>query len=129
MIDSFLIDPLIISAKLFHFQIVNILCGSKSGMCDINAWVPVNYECITGPNSRKIVNGIAVANNVPVESLNDFPLGLYCVSPEAGVEIDYEVDQPIKTFQAKLLTDENDKIVDLILDGNAITILKKNYAL
>ena len=98
-------------------------------MCDINAWVPVNYECITGPNSRKIVNGIAVANNVPVESLNDFPLGLYCVFPEVGAEIDYEVDQPIKTFQAKLLTDENDRIVDLTLDGNAITILKKNYAL
>ena len=69
-----------------------------------------------------------MANNVPVESLDSFPIALYCVSPEAGVEIDYEVDQPIKTFQARVLSDDSDKIVSLTLDENTISILKRDYA-
>ncbi len=104
-------------------QNLNILCSM--GMCDVIVWTSINYECITGPTSRFIVNGIAVAKAVPMDSLGGFDVDLYCVSPEAGVEIDYEVDDPIKTFYAEILTDDNGAVVGLTLDDNTIPILKK----
>ena len=105
-------------------QNLHIQCSSM-GSCNIIVWTAINYECITGPTSRFIINGIAVAKGVSVDSLGSFNVDLYCVSPEAGVEIDYETDQPKKTFQAEILTNDNGAVVGLILDDDSIPMLKK----
>ena len=112
-------------ARLYDGGNQNLHIQCSMGMCDVIVWTSINYECITGPTSRFIVNGIAVAKAVPMDSLGDFSVDLYCVSPEAGVEIDYEVDDPIKTFHAEILTDDNGAVVGLTLDDNTIPILKQ----
>ncbi len=77
-------------------QKLHIQC-SVEGSCDIIVWAGINYECITGPDSRFVFNGIAVAKGVSVDSLDSFYADLYCTPPEAGVEIDY-TEAPDKTF-------------------------------
>ncbi len=109
-------------------QNLNILCTPVEDdvdECDIIIWTAINYECITGPTSRFIINGIALAKGVPRDGFEDgFYIDLYCVPPEAGVEIDYESDIPVKSFHAEILTDDNGKVVSLVLDADTIPILK-----
>jgi len=108
-------------------QRVNILCTpvvDDVDECDIIVWTAINYECIQDDTSRFIINGIAVAKGEPRDALDGFYIDLYCVSPEAGVEIDYEADIPVRSFHAEILTDDNGKVVSLSLDADTIPILK-----
>jgi len=80
-------------------QTVSIFC--EDGLCDITVEDFVFTTCIliTGSN---YFGGVAIARDVPENSLDNFDLNLYCLA-EGQLEIDVDVDTPLTTLRGDLI--------------------------
>ena len=95
------------------------------GLCEVILLTVITRECIIGPSSRSIFNGIYFNRSVPEDSLDDFDIDLYCTPPGAGEQIDYETQDPEKTINAAIVQDNSrEGIAYLTMDDIEYQVLR-----
>lgn len=101
---------------------IRMLC--QNGMCEVIIWSSIHPSCIGPSGGRAFLNGVAFNSAVPEESLEDFEIGLFCVPPGDGAEIDYETQNPITTLKASITSGDQSGTVHLIEDDVVYDLYK-----
>ena len=82
-------------------QAVNIFCDDKTNLCDIGLF-DGSFSTCKALNGLEFFGGVAVANGVPRNSLNDFNISLYCLQDG---ELKVDINDPNRAADAQLIGD------------------------
>ena len=88
------------------------MCKNKK--CEVIIYSFIEPLCIGPSGGLPFFNGVAINKNVPEDSLDGFEIGLYCVPPGTGAEIDYETQDPILTMNASIAPGDQGGTIRLV---------------